>query len=173
MALQKPLGLSSGKRKQLLPAQTSAGVADADKLIATGADGKLSATFLPTGVGIEVRSILTSEALTAGCPVNIYNNGGTLNVRKAAATSEGLKADGFVLAAYGSGVMADVYLEDGTISGLTGLTLGSEYFLGDTPGTYVLVASIPTTAGHIIQPLGKALSATELEFTLGDTDELS
>lgn len=173
MAVQKLLALSGAKRKEIVPVTSSAGAADGGKIAALDlTTGKWHPSLLPAGVGPEIRSIMTSEALIIG-PVNIYNNAGTLNVRKADATSEAKKADGFVLQSYLSGVLADVYIEDGIISGLVGLTIGAEYFLGDTPGTIVAAAGIPTVAGHIIQPLGKALSATELQFIIGDTDELS
>ena len=50
------------------------------------------------------------------------------------------------------------------MTGLSGLTVGATYFLGAV-GAVAAVA--PATAGNIIQPVGKAISATSLEFVQG------
>ena len=103
---------------------------------------------------------MPSEALTIG-PVNVYNNAGVANVRKADATAEGKEANGFVIAAFGSGVNATVFFE-GRITGLSGLTIGTRYYLATTAGT--VSSTAPSTAGNVVQYIGTAMAATELDF---------
>jgi len=49
----------------------------------------------------------------------------------------------------------------GKVGGFTGLTTGSDYFLG-TSGGIILAASLPTAAGSVIQNIGVAVSTTEI-----------
>lgn len=162
MATNKFLTLINNVRTLVTGISTSAGVADADKLIATNAQGKLDITLLPTGVGPDVKSIQASENLAAGDFVNVWNDAGTVKVRKADATDPAKQAHGFVLAAVTSGVNGDVYFE-GANNQLSGLTGGTIYALSTvTPGGVVTLASASTTAGHILQVLGVATSATEI-----------
>lgn len=53
---------------------TSAGSGDAGKLPALDAQGKLDDSFMPTGIAADVATVTTSEALSAGDFVNIYNH---------------------------------------------------------------------------------------------------
>lgn len=163
MAAQRYLALVAGRIKQIVATVVSAGAADDGKIVALNAAGKLDNSVLPTGVGAETKSVLTSEALAAGNFVNVWNNAGTANVRKADATSPGKYANGFVLAAYGAGVMAEVYTE-GINNQVTGHIVGTVYLSAITPGEAEPVADIPTTAGHIVQAIGEAVSATEISF---------
>lgn len=142
------------------PVNTSAGAGDAGKLPKLDASGKLDNTMMPTGVGADSQSITASEALTAG-PVNVWNDTGTLKVRKADATTAGKEANGFVTGSVSNGASATVYF-DGTMTGLTGLTIGADYFLSTTAGGYVTTA--PSSSGNIVQRVGKALSTTTMSF---------
>lgn len=142
------------------PVNTSAGAGDAGKLPKLDAGGKLDSTMMPAGVGADSQSIMASETLAAG-PVNVWNDAGTLKMRKADATSAGKEANGFVTGAVTSGVAGTCYF-DGTITGLTGLTLGADYFLSSTAGAVVTTA--PSASGNIVQRIGKALSTTTLSF---------
>lgn len=164
--VDKVLRRLNGKNVQYTPATTSAGAADAGKLVALGADGKLDPTMYTAGSGPASRSIPASEALTAGNLVNMYSNSGVLNVRKAD-NSNSRPAHGFVTAGVAALANATVYDLDGVITGLSGLTPGSEYFLG-TAGAVITPAldSTTATAGSIDQKIGVALSASEL-----DTDD--
>ena len=111
----------------VIAAKVPAGTLSADSAEKVlDASGKLDPSTMPTGVGQDAKTVLTSEALTIG-PVNIYNNAGVANVRKADATAEGKEANGFVIAAFGSGVNATVFFE-GRITGLSGLTIGARYY---------------------------------------------
>ena len=142
----------------------SAGASDAGKLVALDAAGRIDTTMMPTGIGADTASIVASEALSAGDLVNIYNNAGTANVRKADATVAGKEAHGFVLAAVSSSAAATVYFE-GTNTQCTGLTPGNQ-FLATTAGKSA--AAAPSAAGNVVQRVGFAVSATALNFQAND-----
>lgn len=160
---QKFLTNSNGDLAEKAGTSISGGVANAGDLVSLGTDGKLDSSVLPNAVGTPSQAILASEALAAGDFVNIWNNAGAFNVRKADASAAGKRAHGYVLAAVASGANAVVYFDD-INSQLTGLTPG-EYFLSDTtPGAATL--TIPTTATHIVQRLGKAISASAIDIEI-------
>jgi len=156
---------TNGRYKQVEGLVTSAGVGDAGKVVALDSAGKLDISVLPTGVGAATFSAASSENLTAGDFVNIYDNAGTINVRKADANNN-RRAHGFVLANVTSPAAATVYYGDVNTQ-VSGLTVGAEYFLSDTAGAVVTPA--PTTAGDIVQRLGVARSATELVVDIEET----
>lgn len=139
---------------------TSAGAGDAGKIPALDAAGKLANSMMPTGIGADTASVLASENLANGDFVNIYDNAGTANVRKADATTAGKEAHGFVLAAVTSGNNATVYLE-GSNTGVSGVTPGN-VFLGTTAGAST--SSAPSSTGNVVQRLGVATSATSISF---------
>lgn len=182
---QKVLSNNAGQLQEVASISTSAGAADAGKIIATnasgqidvsflnttvssspnklvmtGGDGKIDVSILPTGVGADTAVINASEALAAGDLVNIWNNSGTANVRKADASTAGKEAHGFVLTAVASGQPATVYFE-GTNTQMTGLTPGRQY-LSTTPGK--TSATAPTGSGQVVQVVGFAVSATAMNF---------
>ena len=162
---QKFLKQVSGNLVEQEALTSSAGAADAGKIVATGPDGRLAETVMPAGVGADVQVILASENLSAGDFVNIYDNAGTVNCRKADASTN-KQADGFVKSAVNSGENATVYF-DGANSNVTGLTVGAPAFLsGATPGA--VISAAPTTAGHISQKLGKALTATSMTVEISE-----
>lgn len=100
-----------------------------------------------------------SESITAGAPVNIWNDSGTTKVRNANA-SNGRQTDGFVAMTYGTGDNVVIFLS-GNISILSGLTIGPVY-LGTTAGTYT--SSAPGT-GNLVQRLGFATTTSNIAFT--------
>lgn len=108
---------------------TSGGAGDAGKIVALDAAGKLDATVLPAGVGQNVSTIPASENLTAGDWINIYDDSGTVKVRKAD-NSNARRAHGFVRANVTSPANATVYGPGELNDQMSGLTLGAEYFLG-------------------------------------------
>ena len=140
---------------------TSAGAADAGKLAMLDANGRLDSTMMPVGIGADTASIQASEALAAGDFVNIYNNAGTANVRKADASTAGKEAVGFVLAAVANAASATVYFE-GTNNQCSGLTPGNQYLSATIPGKCTNVA--PSAAGQVVQCVGFATSATAVNF---------
>jgi hypothetical protein len=142
---------------------TSAGAGSSGKLAALDGSGRLDTTMLPVGIGADTAVVLASEALAAGDLVNIWNNTGTANARKADATTSGKEAHGFVLAAVSNGANATVYFE-GSNTSVTGRTPGKQ-FLSTTPGTSTTTA--PSTAGNVVQIVGFATSATSMNFQSG------
>ena len=133
----------------------------ANKVVKLDGTGKLDSTVLPTGVGADTVAITASEALAAGDLVNVYNNGGTANVRKADGSTSGKEAHGFVLSAVPASASATVYFE-GTNTQCTGLTPGLQFLSGTTAGKSVSTA--PTGTGKVVQVVGFAVSATAMNF---------
>lgn len=147
----------------------STGAPQACDLVALDANGRLDVSVLPTGIGADVAVIEASEALAAGDYVNIYNNAGTPNVRKADASAANAAeiAHGFVIDNVTSGANATVYFE-GTNDDLTSLVPGTTYALSSTvPGGVVALGSATSTAGHSLQILGVAISATAINTEIG------
>ena len=142
---------------------TSAGAGDSGKIPALDGAGKLDATFMPTGFGDEVVSIVASENLSAGDFVNIWNDGGTAKARKADATSVGKEAYGFVLSSVTAPAAVSVYFE-GANTSVTGQTPGVA-FLATTAGQST--ATAPSGSGNVVQRLGIATSATSITFEAG------
>lgn len=138
---------------------TSTGAPDVGKFPQLDSTGRLDSTLLPIGIGADTAIITSSEVLSAGDFVNVWNSTGA-KVRKADATTAGKHAMGFVLSGFGSGVAATVYFE-GTNTSVTGQVPG-EVYLSTTAG---VAADIPpTTAGNIVQVIGFATSATSINF---------
>ena len=133
----------------------------ANKIVKLDGTGKLDMTVLPTGIGADVKSIVTSENLAAGDLVNIWNNASVANARKADASTAGKEAHGFVLAATTSPAPALVYFE-GANTQCTGLTPGPQFLSGTTAGKPSATAA--TGTGKIVQRVGFAVSATEINF---------
>ena len=159
-----------------VPALNASGVLDdtilnatvtssANKTVKLDASGKLDASVMPTGIGADTAILVASEALADGDLVNVWNNAGTANVRKADANSAGKEAHGFVLAAVASSASATVYFE-GTNSHCTGLTPGMQFLSSSTPGKSATTA--PTGTGKIVQKVGLAINATTINFEPGD-----
>lgn len=159
MAGNKYVSLVSGQLTEISATQSSAGAGDAGKILALDSAGKVDISAMPVGVAQEVKVLATSENLSSGNLVNIYDNGGTATARKADA-SNGRKAHGFVLASTTSPANANVFLE-GTITGLTSLTIGANMYLSTVGAAS---ATAPSTSGHISQEIGVAISATEITF---------
>ncbi len=143
---------------------TSAGAGDSGKIPALDGSGRLDSSFLPVGIGADTAQILASETLTSGDFVNVYNNGGTANVRKADATTSGKEAHGFVLVGVSSGATATVYFE-GSNTAVTGRTPGVQ-FLSTTAGQSTVI--VPSSTGNVVQKIGFATSTTSINFQYSD-----
>jgi len=144
---------------------TSAGAGDAGKIPALDAAGLLDTSVLPVGLGADTVSAVASESLSAGDLVNVWNDSGTVKVRKADATSVGKEANGYVLSSFSSSATASVYLEQ-KVTGLSGLTAGSIYYLATTAGGVTTTA--PSSSGNVVQRIGRAASSSVLIFQPGD-----
>lgn len=115
-----------------------------------------------TGVGTPFEA---SEDLEAGDLVNIWDDAGTPKARLADA-SEDRPADGFVLTDIDLGSPATVYSQ-GTNDQVSGLVGGvTQWLSATTPGG--LQDTPPTGSGELVQRVGKAFSATVLNFQKGD-----
>lgn len=171
MAGNKYFGNVDGFQKEIATVQTSAGAGDGGKIPALDSTGVFDISLMPVGVGAEVVVAPTSENLTAGQFVNLYDNGGVINARKADATTNAKPADGFVLANVTSPANATVYLISSNNTALSGLTVGANYWLSTSAGG--ITATAPSSAGNIVQRLGKAKSATVLIFENQDYYELA
>lgn len=159
---QRSLQLINGRITEVEASVVSTGVADAGKLPALDPSGRLDQSMMPVGIGADVQVLPSSENLTAGDYVNIWNDSGTARVRKADASfaGAGKRAHGFVKENVTAPANATVYFE-GSNDSLTSLTPGTTYVLSHTtPGGVVALASATTTAGHILQVIGESTSDT-------------
>ncbi len=170
MAGDKFIFNNGGKLKEKASNQSSAGAADAGKIVALDSSGLIDVSMMPTGIAAETIVAASSENLVAGNFVNLYDNAGTVNVRKADATTIAKPAHGFVLASVTSPANATVYLISNKNTAVTGLTVGADYWLSTTPGG--VTATAPSAAGNLVQRLGIATSATLLPFISDTSYEL-
>lgn len=134
---------------------TSAGAGSSGQVVALDSTGRIDASAMPVGVVADVSTQTASEALGAATLVNEYSGGVRL-----ADCSNGRQATGFVLSSVLNGGAASCYHE-GQITGMSGLTKGTAYFLS-TVGA--VTATPTTTAGQILQFIGYATSTTSLNF---------
>jgi len=163
MAGDKYLANVSGTLTEKSTIQSSAGAGDAGKIPALDSSGRWDNSMMPVGIGTDTAAVTTSEALSAGDYVNIWNSTGA-KARKSDATVAGKRAHGFVLAAVSSGAVATVYFE-GTNTQVTGQTPG-ELFLSTTAGAGASAA--PSGSGNVVQRIGFAISATAVNFQSGE-----
>ncbi len=150
------INVSTGEIVRRTGIASSTGSGDANKIIMTGADGKLDASLLPS-ITESAETIVASEALAAGDFVNIHEVSGNRRVRKAIATDNTKPAHGFVTSAVTAGADATVYLRGiNTAVPTTGFVasdLGRPVFLSaSTAGGVTKTA--PSSAGNIVQRLG-------------------
>jgi hypothetical protein len=155
----KYLSNSSGTLAEVEALASSAGAGDAGKIPALDSNGRLDTSLMPTGIGADTALIAASENLAAGDFVNIHNSTGA-KARKADATTSGKHAHGFVLAAVTSGQNATVYFE-GRNNQVSSMTPG-DVFLSTSPG--IASGTAPSSSGNVVQRLGVAVSATEINF---------
>lgn len=163
MAANKYIKLASGILTEQAATQTSAGGANANQIAALDSTGHFDSSLMPVGIAPEADTMVTSENLAAGAFVNAYSNAGVVTARNADATNPAKEADGFVLTASTSPATNIVYRLSQTNTQLSSLTAGSRYYLSDS-SVGAASLTVPSTAGHIVQELGVAMSTTSLEF---------
>jgi len=157
----KYVKLEVGVQEEVIATVQSTGVPEAGDIIALDPTGFIHPSLLPPGAGPDLTLLPTSEDLSAGDLVNIYNDVGIATARKADGTVVGKEAIGYVLEASTSGNNASVHL-DGLNTQLSGLTPGNTYYLSDTAGA---VTDTPlATPGNFSQRVGKALGTSSLAF---------
>ena len=155
MSTNKFLTFLNGATTLITAISTSSGVTDGNKIPMTSSDGTLHTSLFPTGIGADTQIVVASESLAAGDFVNIFDNNGTRNVRKADAANN-RPALGFVLTPVNSADNATVYTA-GVNNALTGLTPGTRYFLSSTSAGKPTSTS-PIESNQISQSLGFAIS---------------
>lgn len=154
-----------GIQEAVNPVVSSTGANDKGKPVGLDETGKLDPTVMPSGLGATTYVAPADEALSAGDFVNIFDDAGTTKVRLADAQSATRIAHGFVKNSVAAGGNASVYLE-GENDKLSGLTVGSEYFLDwNEKGKAVTNPSVDP--GLVVQNLGFALSKTTILFKRG------
>lgn len=151
--------IEEGRQRLKTALATSAGAGDAGKLVKTDASGRIDMSMMPIGIGPDAKTMVASEAIAARDLVNVASSG---QIRKADASND-RPANGFVLSAIASTASGLVYFE-GIITGLSGLTVGSRYFLSDSISGSITATAVTAGAGKISQEVGVAISATELSF---------
>lgn len=151
-------------------ADSSAGAGDAGEVVALDSTGRISDTMMPVGIGADTATLPTTDDLSAGDFVNIYDDTSVATIRKADATTSGKEAVGFVLAVTTQPNDAIVYFE-GINDQVTGLTVGAMQFLDDTVagGT---TETAPSATGNVVQKLGRAISTTAITFEASNPIEL-
>lgn len=109
---------------------------------------------------------------TIGQPVYV-DGSGTVDLARANASGTtpviGLVADASIAPAAAGNVQTDGVLVSAdwtAVIGSAALTAGAEYFLSAAAAGQ-LTATAPNTTGQYVVPVGRALSATELEITIG------
>ena len=136
----------------------SAGADSAGLIPALAEDGRLDISFIPPNV----IDVLASENILKNNLVNIYNNSGVLNVRKANASVASRYATGFVIDNFNQGDVAMVHLS-GVITELSGLTVGATEFLSNvTAGA--MMETVVATSEHYVQEVGVAITASSMIF---------
>ena len=160
----KYLRLNAGVPTEVEGTIQSAGAADAGKIPALDSTGKLDETLLPVGIGADSKIMTASENIAAGDFVSVWDDAGTPKIRKADASTSGKRAHGFCLAAITAGSTGAVLFE-GTNTQVSGATTGEVYLSATTPGGFT--STPPTGSGNVVQRIGVAVAATEINFEAG------
>lgn len=142
------------------------GVGNANKVPALNAAGEFDVTMIP---GVNVTTFIAAGAISAGDLVNIFNNAGVANVRKADNTgaTASKRAHGFAPAAIADLATGTVTFDGSLDIAVAGLTPGDEYYLGTAGGLIDAATAAALTGGPAIQSVGVAKSATILAFNAG------
>lgn len=182
---------TAGAKIEVRANQTSAGAGDAGKIVALNSAGLVDPTmanvagavvaganvtrtgsgtvadpyvFSATTSGPTTVTATAHGAISAGQLVNFYSNGGVLTAQAADNTTAGTEANGYATTGVADGASGS-FSVGGIITGLSGLTLGATYYLGKVGAVIASSGVASLTAGNILQVVGKALSATTLDFT--------
>lgn len=154
------LSLIDGLITEVEASSISSGEIDAGKIVALDESGRLDQTMMPVGIGADTLTAPASEDLSGGDFVYIKEDG---TVAKASALSN--SAVGFILAGAFVGETVLVYFE-GRNTSLSGLVIGSRYYLSETSGT---ATNVPVSgAGKKHQYLGNAITQNTLNFEAAD-----
>lgn len=144
--------------------QTSAGEEDANKIVATNADGQIDMTLIPDGIKKESKTtaVLVGE-VTSGDLLHVYEDGGW-KVKRASVTEE---ANGFAPIfdeAPTAGDAIDV-MRTGTLNRPgASFVVNERYFLGDAGLAQVEPDTDDFEENDILQEIGVAISVNQIIF---------
>lgn len=140
------------------------GVPNANKIPNLDANGKLVESMLPDGIGADTTVVPASENLAQYDLINLWNDAGTIKVRKADAGTNQYQAHGYVKSAVTLGNDAVVYL-DGTCGGTFAATdVGKPVFVSEVPGGVTLTPV--SGSGKMHQCCGTVISISGFDFEL-------
>lgn len=166
MAAKSFLRLVNGVITAIQATVTSTGAGNDGDLVALDPSGKLDVSVLPTGVGPDVKNVVSFENLSSGDYVNLFLDGGVIKARLAD-NSNGRDAHGFVKNTVTAPATVNVYFE-GPNPNVSGLTIGARQYLGTLGKTIEIPLSPITDTGKIHQFLGIAVSTTEINTDIDD-----
>lgn len=151
--------LENGRPVLKSAASASAGAGDAGKIIKLDSSGRIDSTMMPVGIGADSKMFTASENIAARALVHVLASGEIAN----ADASNDRHTVGFAPASIAAAAQGVVHFE-GSITGLSGLTVGARYFLSDTTPGGISATAPAAGAGKCCQEVGVATSATELSF---------
>lgn len=157
------LYLDGAVPKTKSPALASTGITDAGRIVALNADGVLDLSLLPPSAGDDIAQVLAGEALTAGDFVNVWNDAGVAKCRKADASTLGKHAHGFISQTVDADTTVAVHFERKNV--VTGAVPGDVFLSATIPGGFS--ETPPSASGQVVQRLGVAISATEINVECG------
>lgn len=162
MAAEKFLKLnSSGIPEITSGAQTSAGASSAGRVICANESGDIDESWLPSGIGADLRQVTWAEDVSYGSLINVYLDSATWKGRKADGGTNKYRADGFATATGTSGNTGYVQF-GGIITGQTGIVAGNLFLSQATAGTWV--QTVPSSTG-ISQVIGLGISDDSYYFS--------
>lgn len=162
MAANKYISIVGDHEQEVLPAVISAGVGDANKIVALDSTGHLDPSVLPSGITPDQLAGTSNGTITAK-DLCYVETAGTITRASAAAGTPHVGL-GWALTSVATGQPIVIQLQ-GIITGLSGLTPGARYFLSNTtPGGIIIGSSAPSATGELWQYIGTALTATTLQF---------
>lgn len=172
MAAKKYIKNNSGDLAEQAGTVTSAGAGNDGDIVSLDSTGRLDVSLMPTGIAPDVESCVASETIASGALVNYFDSGaGVMKVRNADASLTTKRAVGFVLVGGAAASTLSVYFL-GRNTAVSALTPGARYFLSDsTPGGYTTTA--PTGSGKIVQSVGVAISATDINIEIDNSPILT
>lgn len=162
MAANKYLSISGDHQLEVLATVVSAGVGNANQIVALDATGHLDPSVLPSGITPD-QLLGTSNGSITAKDICYVETAGTIT-RASAASGTPHAGLGWALTSVATGAPITIQLQ-GIIAGLSGLTPGARYFLSNvTPGGIIIGSSAPAATGELWQYIGTALTATTLQF---------
>ena len=153
MAAGKYVDIVSGIMTQKLSVDASAGAGDAGKLVSLNASGMVDSTMLD---GTYTANVGTGPVANGDL---VYLTAAGL-VEPAKADAVGTLAQGYCLVGATTGNPVTVRFS-GSNTAVTGLTPGVEYYLSAGTGG-AITATPPATPTQYVQPVGFAVTATQL-----------